>query len=153
MDGEKWSDWKQIQIDPDDGADHVKNAETFSKLVYVGSAKYLQYRVKMKKVVNIIPRIKDIKVTFINSRDGQKVEQKKSFWELLFDWVDATVDKPPIVSRVEWGADDSLRFNPNGTEKWPHEYQPVTDLFVHHTDTELNDPDPPASAPFTIITR
>ena len=52
--------------------------------------------------------------------------------------------KPDVVSRAEWGADESLRYNSNGTEKWPREYDKVTHLVVHHTDTPVNDPDPAA---------
>ena len=52
--------------------------------------------------------------------------------------------KPDVVSRAEWGADESLRYNSNGTEKWPREYDKVIHLVVHHTDTPVNDPDPAA---------
>lgn len=52
--------------------------------------------------------------------------------------------KPDVVSRAEWGADESLRYNSKGTEKWPREYDKVTHLVVHHTDTPVNDPDPAA---------
>ena len=38
----------------------------------------------------------------------------------------------------------NLSFNSDGTEKWPREYDKVTHLVVHHTDTPVNDPDPAA---------
>ena len=39
-------------------------------------------------------------------------------------------------TRAQWGADESLRFAPDGTEIWPPAYFPVQKLTVHHTVTE-----------------
>jgi hypothetical protein len=52
--------------------------------------------------------------------------------------------RPPIVSRAEWGADESLRYS-NGKESWPPAFAPTTKLIVHHTDTANNDPNPAAT--------
>ncbi|MGA9172554.1 MAG: cell wall-binding repeat-containing protein, partial [Thermoactinomyces sp.] len=141
-DGQKWSDWKEAEVSDDVGP-HPNQNETFSDLIYAGNGRYLQYRVHLTGTKKVKPRIKDIQVTFINSRDGQKVVTRKPFWEILFDKADAAMNKPDIVSRAEWGADESLRYK-DGVETWPREYHPVTHLFVHHTDTENNDPDPAA---------
>jgi hypothetical protein len=46
--------------------------------------------------------------------------------------------QPPVVSRAQWGADESLR---KGTPL----YAPVTKLIVHHTVTPNVDPDPAAT--------
>ncbi|MBH8604116.1 cell wall-binding repeat-containing protein [Thermoactinomyces sp. CICC 10522] len=141
-DGQKWSDWQVAEVSDDVGP-HPNQEETFSDLIYAGNGRYLQYRVHLTGNKKVLPRIKDIKVTFINSRDGKKIVSKKPFWEILFDKVDAAVNKPDVVSRAEWGADESLRFK-DGVETWPREYHPVTHLFVHHTDTPNDDPDPAA---------
>jgi len=42
--------------------------------------------------------------------------------------------RPPILSRADWGANESLRFS-NGSETWPPAFAPTTKLIVHHTDT------------------
>jgi N-acetylmuramoyl-L-alanine amidase-like protein len=42
---------------------------------------------------------------------------------------------PPVVTRAQWGADESMR-------KGPTEFAPVSKLVVHHTVTENDDPDP-----------
>ena len=44
-----------------------------------------------------------------------------------------------MVTRAEWGADESMR------KSTPPSYAPVSKLIVHHTDTQNNDPDPPAT--------
>jgi hypothetical protein len=50
-----------------------------------------------------------------------------------------------IVSRAAWGADESLRFDASGAERFPPEYFPPQKLTVHHTDTANNDVDPAAT--------
>jgi hypothetical protein len=49
-----------------------------------------------------------------------------------------------FVSRAEWGADESLRFDETGAERYPQTYWPAQILTVHHTATQNNDPDPAA---------
>jgi hypothetical protein len=47
----------------------------------------------------------------------------------------AKVPAPGIVTRAQWGADETLR-------KGTPEFAPLTKLIVHHTDTDNNDSDP-----------
>ena len=49
------------------------------------------------------------------------------------------------LSRAGWGADESLRFEPDGTEKFPPAFFDVQTLTVHHTVTANSDPDPAAT--------
>lgn len=49
-----------------------------------------------------------------------------------------------LLSRADWGADETLRFAADGTERWPAAYYPVQTLIVHHTDDGSADPDPAA---------
>jgi len=48
------------------------------------------------------------------------------------------------LSRRAWGADESLRFDAAGNERWVPAYYPVQTLTVHHTATPFDDPDPAA---------
>jgi hypothetical protein len=48
------------------------------------------------------------------------------------------------LSRAAWGADESLRFDDSGAERFPQTYWPVQTLTVHHTATANDDPDPAA---------
>ena len=50
-----------------------------------------------------------------------------------------------VVSRAGWGADESLRFDAAGQERFPPEYFPAQKLTVHHTDTANGDVDPAAT--------
>jgi hypothetical protein len=49
------------------------------------------------------------------------------------------------LSRRGWGADESLRFGPDGTESFPTAFFDVQTLTVHHTVTANTDPDPAAT--------
>jgi putative cell wall-binding protein len=146
-DGNNWSAWKKAN--PDEAlaepgsTDTGKDNEIFSQLVYAEKSNYFQYQVQLDG--NGKNKVKDIKVTFINSEDGPKQEVKKSsLWETILDKSFASEVLPSdVVSRASWGADESLR-SINGVETWPREFVPVTHLFVHHTDTPTNDPNPPA---------
>jgi hypothetical protein len=50
-----------------------------------------------------------------------------------------------VIPRIDWGANESYRFNASGQEIWPPAFYPVQKLIVHHTATQNNDPDPPAT--------
>jgi hypothetical protein len=52
---------------------------------------------------------------------------------------------PGVISRAAWGADESLRFDGAGDERWPREYFPLQKLVVHHTAGRNSDPDPAAT--------
>lgn len=50
----------------------------------------------------------------------------------------AAPNLPPVISRAGWGCDESLM-------TWPPEFHPIQKLICHHTATQNNDPDPPAT--------
>jgi hypothetical protein len=50
-----------------------------------------------------------------------------------------------VTPRIDWGADESLRYDSSGKEIWPPAFYPVQKLIVHHTATQNNDPDPAAT--------
>lgn len=55
------------------------------------------------------------------------------------------IDSAKCQSRADWGADETLRFNSDGTEIWPPAFFPVQTTIVHHTATKNDDPDPEAT--------
>jgi hypothetical protein len=57
----------------------------------------------------------------------------------------AAFSQPKVTPRVDWGANESLRFDSTGKETWPPAFYPVQKLIVHHTATQNNDPDPAAT--------
>jgi hypothetical protein len=57
----------------------------------------------------------------------------------------ASFTQPKVIPRIDWSADESLRFDAAGTEIWPPAFYPVQKLIVHHTATQNNDTDPAAT--------
>ena len=57
----------------------------------------------------------------------------------------AAVTQPTVIARAAWGADESLRFDAAGKEKWIPAFYPVQKLVVHHTAGRNADPDPAAT--------
>jgi hypothetical protein len=57
----------------------------------------------------------------------------------------AATSQPNIVSRAEWGADESKRFDSGGNETWPPSFSPMQKAIVHHTAGRNNDPNPAAT--------
>lgn len=56
-----------------------------------------------------------------------------------------TMASSGVITRAEWGADESLRFDAQGDEVWPPAYYPAQVLTVHHTATRNGDIDPAAT--------
>jgi hypothetical protein len=53
--------------------------------------------------------------------------------------------QPPLLTRPQWGANESLRCNADGTPKHTWSFYPTGKLIAHHTATANNDPDPAAT--------
>lgn len=52
---------------------------------------------------------------------------------------------PNIISREEWGADESYRFTSDNTELWPAQYQTPEKFIIHHTAGSTGGDDPAAT--------
>ncbi len=52
---------------------------------------------------------------------------------------------PPVIPRAGWGADETIRFDPWGEERWLSQYFPLQKLIVHHTAGANGDPNPAAT--------
>ncbi|HUF85256.1 MAG TPA: N-acetylmuramoyl-L-alanine amidase [Acidimicrobiia bacterium] len=57
----------------------------------------------------------------------------------------AAMSQPNVISRAEWGADESYRFDGGGNERWPPSFSPMQKAIVHHTAGRNNDPNPAAT--------
>ena len=56
----------------------------------------------------------------------------------------SALPRPRVVSRRDWGADESLRFTASGEERWPRHTDPISGLVLHHTKTPNAEGDPAA---------
>ncbi len=100
-----------------------------TSLLYVGDADAYQ----------LVPGdgVRDVQVYAINTVDGPTARQASEDIRQIHGW--------RYLSRAGWGADESLRFGPDGTEIFPPAFYDVQTLTVHHTVTLNSDPDPAAT--------
>jgi hypothetical protein len=121
-----WTPWQPLT---EDGA-HAEG-QWASALVPAGDAE--AYQVRGVPADAVAPR-----AVALNTTDGPLVEVGRR----PAGGAEA-VDN--CLSRKEWGADESLRFDSEGNEIWPTEFYDVQTMTVHHTATKNDDPDPDAT--------
>lgn len=104
--------------------DAVSTAEIRSALVPAGGA----------RAYEIAPAVRATSVA-LNCTDGQPRGPLAPEGELA---------GCVYLNRAAWGADESLRFDETGAERFPPTFWPVQTVTVHHTATGNDDPDPAA---------
>ena len=128
---EGWTPWRQVGVDHDmtEGAGGV----VYSSLVTTERAERVETRV-------VAGDVHDLKVTAFDTRYGPRrlVRAGRSGEGAKASMSDTRVAQPGVVSRAQWGADESLR-------KGEPSFAPLSRLVVHHTDTLNGDPDPAAT--------
>jgi hypothetical protein len=82
-----------------------------------------------------------VRAVAINTTDGPRP------WTVKWGQASAgaSLTEPAVISRAQWGADESYRFNSSGGEVWPPAFYPTQKLIVHHTAGQNNDPNPAAT--------
>ncbi|MGB3904254.1 MAG: family 10 glycosylhydrolase [Anaerolineae bacterium] len=139
-DGIAWSPWQEV-VEPGQDGEHFF---ALAPLV-VETSRYIQYRLLLaSQQPNLTPRLEDITLTYIDSSRGPSLQEVEGL-TLEVQPEAGTVPQPAIVSRSDWGANESYRFDGQGNEIWPTEYQIPTKVIIHHSVTMNNDPTPPAT--------
>ena len=118
-----WRDWRSLTAL--DSADRDRRRT----LLYVGDAEAYEF----------VPAAgaAQVRLHAINTVDGPSTRSSR---DRVRDWNGLT-----YLSRADWGAGEQLRFEPDGTEKFPTAYFDVQTLTVHHTVSANADPDPAAT--------
>ncbi len=138
--GTAWSPWQEV-AEPEQEGDHYY---ALTPLI-VGSERYIQYRLTLTtQQPNLTPHLHDITLTYIDSTRGPSLEDVESLAPPQ-QLQGAGVPQPSIISRADWGANEGYRFDPQGHEIWPTDYQTPQKIVIHHTVTKNNDPNPPAT--------
>ena len=124
--GGRWTTWKQTEEDELPNADGRK----FSSLVPAPDADAYQVRGRNRGVTAVA----------INTTDGPREPRLSSVSAEA-----SHLTQPAVISRDGWGANESYRFNSNGSEKWPPTFYGTKMLIVHHTAGKNDDPNPAAT--------
>jgi hypothetical protein len=123
--GSSWTRWSRVELDDIP----ITGGRTYSALISGGDAEAYQVRGDTRGVQALA----------INTTDGPR----PLVWR--GPQAEAThLAQPTPITRAQWGADESLRFN-GSTEKGTRTFHPTQKLIVHHTVTANDDPDPAAT--------
>lgn len=135
LDGSRWSTWRRVAFDPSDGLPAASAApdNTFSAPLWVGSARYLEYRLGATAQDATARALRFSLIATLGEASSVGVATRPAASSVRGLRSSATVapsapTEPPIVTRVQWGADESWRSGNPGTAS-------LNMAFVHHTDT------------------
>jgi len=139
-DGTTWTPWEEVVEPQRDGARFYAPMP-----IVVPGGRYLQYQVELTSGrPSLTPRLDDATFTFIDSTGGPSLEDVQEL-QLAAQPEAAGVPRPPIFSRADWGASEGYRYDNQGNEVWPTEYQTPEKIIIHHSVTGNYDPNPPAT--------
>ncbi|MDP9366571.1 MAG: peptidoglycan recognition protein family protein, partial [Chloroflexota bacterium] len=125
-DGETWSEPVSVrQADAENGRPE-RDGRRFGQLVATEGASYVAYQ--GFDAAGEPTTLPDLAFAYIDATPGPTLAEAQQ------PALDPAFAPPPIVSRQAWGADEALRYGPQG-EIWPVAYAPVEHVVIHHTDT------------------
>ncbi len=148
-DGRAWGPWITVDLEVRAGGDDGESSAgdgpdegaggpaAFTEPVWVGSARYVEVKAGAAPGRGDAPtRLDGVRLMFLNtSGDATVIDRLASTARATVAAIAgvgatpiaaAMTDKPAIVTRAQWGADESLRGH-------APEYAPVKMAFVHHT--------------------
>lgn len=121
----QWTDWTAMVLDEDaESAKDQDSAVRYSNLLFTEPADEFQYRIDL-----IGAGFNKLEFYYL------KTTKDSSWQEQLFGWIFAPARGADldVISRADWGADESLRQNAEGEERWPVEYAEPKTFIIHHT--------------------
>jgi hypothetical protein len=121
-----WSAWTELDVDPDHGPDpgssEARSAHPGSDPLLALKAR--KVRVRIDTPTGTLP--KGTRLSLVKSRKAPS-DGRTSLMSAM-----ATVGQPPIVTRAQWGADESWR------SRAPYYTDNIRAGFVHHTASTSN---------------
>ncbi len=125
--GTDWTDSVAVYEAAEDAGQPELEGRRFGQLLAADGASYIRYQgIDPDGNATSLP---GLAFTYIDATAGPTVD------DVYNAALQPTVAPPPIISRADWGANESYRFNKKGLEIWPPEYQEVEHVIIHHTDT------------------
>ncbi|HVL23335.1 MAG TPA: SH3 domain-containing protein [Thermomicrobiales bacterium] len=132
-DGTTWGETWQLTARTDDGGRKSRDGRLFTDLVFTEGAQWVRYRVLDSD--GNPGEAAGLLFAYIDPTDGpwDKDRADRTMLRQLRESDETDTRVPPsIITREEWGADESLRFDTYG-QIWPPEYEEVQHAIVHHS--------------------
>ena len=148
-----WSPWRATWLESEPSED-PRNGESFAALVWAGDARFVQYRATLPGRSDDAPALRYVVLTALSAAPpsaelaAAKTSKTKTPTAAATPRATGTPKPtattnagaldPPfakgyLLSREDWGADESLRYDSSGQEVWPPMYVPTKKIIVHHT--------------------
>lgn len=128
FDGETWDDGYFMAARNDGGPKATDNRH-HTDLFFADGHEFIRYRT-MDGEGNLVI-LERFQVTYIDPTDGPWEGDRGITMMRTSAVNDDTLVPPTIITRAQWGANESLRYD-GGSEIWPPEYQEVQHAIVHH---------------------
>jgi flagellar hook assembly protein FlgD len=136
LDGSSWGEWYPVALEVASEGDGSR-PQAFTEPLWTGAARYVQVAARQAAGVQAAPlALRGVKVVALNSTEDadrgatllgvlRRTAAAVAGLELVPP-LGAMTTKPAIVTRAEWGADESYRAGSPS-------FAPVKMVFVHHT--------------------
>lgn len=133
---ENWSEWIQMEIDDDYQGKDGSQAEISSQMIPTKLTDSFQYKLILNSDAADLD-LKNLQFFYLDTIKGPKNDFHISLQE--------NSNNLRIISRAEWGADESWRYDNSGASLWPEEYYTPKKFVLHHTAGEKANLDPKAT--------
>jgi len=130
-DGATWSETIPLAAQTDDGGQPTRDGRLFTPLAFSDAVSFVRYRTVDS--AGAPGEVAGLRFVYIDPSDGPWDDDISASGELTTASTDPLAP-PEVVTRAEWGANESWRYDTFG-EIWPPEYQTVTHIIIHHTAT------------------
>jgi uncharacterized protein YgiM (DUF1202 family) len=123
--GDEWSDSYLLTAQTEDGGPANRDGRIFTWLLFTTGATIVRYKTQDSN--GTAASIADLSIIYIDASNGPTEAELDGFTAAAED----TTVSPKIVSRAQWGANESWR-------TWDPEYDTVHHVIIHHTATSNN---------------
>ncbi len=143
-DGSVWTETVDVAANTEDGGQPNRDGRLFTPLVFTDGARWVRYQTIDSD--RMAGEVAGLSFVYIDPTDGPWEEdiQPESGVGAFTTLTAETLAPPEIITRAQWGANESWR-NASFGEIWPPEYETVTHLIIHHTATANRPVDVPGA--------
>jgi hypothetical protein len=130
-DGEDWTGW--VHLHRDTHIDPHPDGRMYAMPHISGPRNYVQYELHLHpNASGATPHVHEVELGCVDPTGGNA----------QFQNVGGAPHEGWVITRAQWGANERLRFDEDGDEKWTPRYAPVQKVIVHHTVTSNGGSDP-----------
>ncbi|MFA5188230.1 MAG: N-acetylmuramoyl-L-alanine amidase [Patescibacteria group bacterium] len=130
---ENWTEWFQTALDDDSQGKDSSLPVLMSQMIPTKLTDSFQYKLIFNNKT-AKDSLKNLQFIYLDTTKGPSGNFRIS--------TQNNNDDLHIISRAEWGANESYRYDANGQDLWPEEYYTPQKFVIHHTAGEKANVDP-----------